>query len=100
MNNFLESSSIHGLNYISTTRKCVKLFWILVVFTGFTGAAILVHQSFQSWEESPVSTTIETRPIPEITFPKALATLVGELWYSRDWWPFRPSGGRLAVANT
>ena len=70
MNNFLDSSSIHGLNYISTTRKSVKLFWILVVFTGFTGAAILVHQSFQSWEESPVSTTIETRPIPELTFPK------------------------------
>ena len=21
----------------------------------------------------------------------ALATLVGELWYSRDWWPSRPS---------
>ena len=70
MNNFLESSSIHGLNYISTTRKCVKLFWILVVLTGFTGAVILVHQSFKAWEESPVSTTIETRPIPEITFPK------------------------------
>ena len=70
MNNFLESSSIHGLNYISTTRKCVKLFWILVVFTGFTGAAILVHQSFKAWEESPVSTTIETRTIPELTFPK------------------------------
>ena len=68
MNNFLESSSIHGLNYISTTRKCVKLFWILVVLTGFTGAVILVHQSFK--EESPVSTTIETRPIPELTFPK------------------------------
>ena len=30
---------------------------------------------------------------------ETLATLVGELWYSRDWWPFRPSGGRLAVAN-
>ena len=29
----------------------------------------------------------------------SLATLVGELWYSRDWWPSRPSGGRLAVAN-
>ena len=29
--NFLESSTIHGLSYISTTRKYVRVFWILVV---------------------------------------------------------------------
>ena len=28
---FLESSTIHGLTYISTTKKCARLFWILVV---------------------------------------------------------------------
>ena len=69
-NNFLESSTIHGLSYISTTRKYVRLFWILVVITGFTGAGVLIYQSFQAWEDSPVSTTIETLPIAEITLPK------------------------------
>ena len=67
---FLESSTIHGLGYISISRKYVRLFWSIVVMAGFTGAGILIYQSFQSWEESPVKTTIETRPIEEMTFPK------------------------------
>ena len=67
---FLESSTIHGLSYISTERQYVRLFWITVAMVGFTGAGVIIHQSFQSWAESPVKTTIETRPIKEITFPK------------------------------
>ena len=67
---FLESSTIHGLAYIATGRKYVRLFWILVVIGGFTGAGVLIYQSFQSWDESPVKTTIETLPITEIKLPK------------------------------
>ena len=68
--NFLESTTIHGLNYISTTRKLVRLFWIIVVIGGFTGAGILIHTAFQSWADSPVKTTEETLPITDIIFPK------------------------------
>ena len=67
---FLESSTIHGLAYIATGRKFVRLFWIFVVFVGFTGAGVIIYQSLQSWADSPVKTTIETHPITEITFPK------------------------------
>ena len=67
---FLESSTIHGLTYISTGSKYVRLSWVLVVIAGFTGAGVMIYQSFQSWDESPVKTTIETRPIKEINFPK------------------------------
>ena len=67
---FLESSTIHGLAYISNTRRLVKLFWIGIVVAGFLGAAIIIYQSFQSWEESPVKTTLETLPMRNITFPK------------------------------
>ena len=70
LKDFLENSTIHGLVYISTTKGLSRLFWALVVFTGFSGAGILIYQSFQSWAESPISTTIETLPISEITFPK------------------------------
>ena len=66
---FLESSTIHGLTYIGTGRKYVRLFWILVVIGGFTGAGVLIYQSFQSWSDSPVKTTIDTHPITDITFP-------------------------------
>ena len=67
---FLESSSIGGLNQIAAGRRYVRLFWILVVTSGFIGAGYLIYQSFQSWNESPVKTTIESHPIAEITFPK------------------------------
>ena len=68
--NYLESSTVHGLFYIGTTRRLVKLFWVFVVLTGFIGAGILIQQSFQSWQDSPVKTTIEIRPISEVTLPK------------------------------
>ena len=68
--NFLESSTIHGLTYISTTKRLIKLFWILVVIGGFTGAGVLIYQSFQTWDESPVTTTVETSHIKDIKFPK------------------------------
>ena len=67
---FLESSTIHGVNHISTAGKYGRLLWVLIVFTGFTGAGIMIYESFQAWEESPVTTTVETMPITEITFPK------------------------------
>ena len=67
---FLESSTMHGLGYIPRTRKYARLFWILVVLAGFSTAGYLIQQSFQSWAESPVKTTVETLPISEITFPK------------------------------
>ena len=71
LRSFLETSTIHGLVYISTTKKrFVKLCWILIVIGGFTGAGVMIYNSFLSWAESPVKTTIETLPISEITFPK------------------------------
>ena len=66
---FLESSTIHGLSHISTTRRLIRLFWMFVVLTGFTVAAVMIQQSFSSWADSPISTTLETRPITEIDFP-------------------------------
>ena len=67
---FLESSTIHGLNYISTTRKYVRVFWMLVVLAGFIGAGYMIQTSFQSWADSPIKTTVETLPISELKFPK------------------------------
>ena len=67
---FLESSTIHGLNFISTTRRYVRVFWILVVLAGFTTAAYLINTSFQAWADSPIKTTVETLPMVEIKFPK------------------------------
>ena len=70
MKAFLESSTIHGLSYMSTNRKYARLFWTFVVISGFSAAIILIYQSFQAWSSSPITTTIETLSITDITFPK------------------------------
>ena len=67
---FLESSTIHGLSYISTTQKYARLFWTLVVISGFTVAFLIIKESLNSWSGSPIKTTVETLPISNITFPK------------------------------
>ena len=66
---FLESSTIHGLYHISSSRKCSRLFWIVIVIGGFTGAAYQIWASFNNWNLSPIVTTIETRPISELKLP-------------------------------
>ena len=67
---FLEASTIHGMVYISTTTKLIRVFWVLVVIAGFTGAGVLIYQSFQDWDESPITTSIDTLPISKLPFPK------------------------------
>lgn len=37
---------------------------------GFCAAGFLINESFQSWADSPVKTTIETLPISDLKFPK------------------------------
>ena len=36
---------------------------------GFSGAGYLIYTSFDNWNQSPISTTIETLPISQINFP-------------------------------
>ena len=67
---FLESSTIHGLVYISTTRTPLsKVLWIGVVIGGFITAGVLINSSFTEWEKSPIATTIEKYPISKVVFP-------------------------------
>ena len=67
---YLESSTVHGLSYIASTKRYVRIFWILVVIAGFSGATYLIYESFLSWKQNPISTTIETLPMSLIKFPK------------------------------
>ena len=46
LRSFLEASTIHGLVYISTTKKFIKIFWILVVTLGFTVACYMIREAF------------------------------------------------------
>ena len=66
---FLESSSIHGLSQISTNRRYFRILWIFVVIASFLTAGAMIKQNLSSWFSNPISTTIETRPISDFTFP-------------------------------
>ena len=67
---FLESSTIHGLSYISTApTKASKALWLAIVVTGFCTAGYLINSSYKEWQASPVSTSITTHPISELDFP-------------------------------
>ena len=62
---FLDRSTIGGLNFISSTKNFAKIFWIIVVLTSFIVSFIEIHNLFQNWELNPIITTIETFPIRE-----------------------------------
>ena len=68
---YLSSSTIHGLYYIgSTNSRILKIFWIVIVFTGFSIAFNMILGSVSSWKKSPVISTIETKPISDARFPQ------------------------------
>ena len=67
---FLESSTIHGLSYISTTRRYARLLWMCIVIMGFSGAGYMIQEAFQNWAANPETTNIKTLPLSEITLPK------------------------------
>ena len=70
---FLENSTIHGLIFISTSSsRLVKLFWLVVVLTGFSTSLVLIVRNLSAWQQSPISTTISTRPIREVEFPSVI----------------------------
>ena len=89
---FLQSSTIHGLIYIASSRRNVRLFWLCVVTAGFIGAGLMIRQSFSEWASRPVSTTIETLPISGVPFPNisvcpprsSFTTLIPDLVMSRE----------------
>ena len=66
---FLDTSTIHGMSRISVSNGFSRLLWISIVIGGFSGEGFLIFESFKSWADSPISTTIETLPISQITFP-------------------------------
>ena len=67
---FLKSSTIHGLVHISTAKsKFERLAWVGIVLACFAIAVSMIASSYKEWQESPVSTTITTHPITDLEFP-------------------------------
>ena len=70
---FLETSTIHGLPRIASSRKkFLKLFWFLTIVVGFSFAGLLILNALLEYEENPFISTIETFPITQLNFPSII----------------------------
>ena len=68
---FLESSTIHGLAHIATGRSIyARIIWVLIVIACFSIGISLIDKAFYSWATTPIITTVDTRPISEVIFPE------------------------------
>ena len=56
-----------AITYLQTLKKGQIFSFAPCIFLC---AGILIYQSFASWAESPISTTIETLPIEKVKFPR------------------------------
>ena len=71
MEEYLSSSSIHGLVHIHNAKSgASKAAWVVIVTAGFATAAILISNAYGAWVESPVSTVVTIRPISDLQFPE------------------------------
>ena len=66
---FLDTSTIHGLAYISSTKGPPKVFWTTVVVCCFLTAGLMISSSFSNWFDNPIATTEKTLSVKEVTFP-------------------------------
>ena len=66
-----ETSTIHGLSYISEAKtKGAKIIWAITVLASFFTAGVLIRNSYRDWASSPISTSISTHPISSLIFPQ------------------------------
>ena len=70
LRDFLETSTIHGLAYISNVpSKTGKALWLTIVIAGFCTAGYLINSSYEEWESTPVATSISTHSISTLPLP-------------------------------
>ena len=68
---FFETSTIHGLVHISSSNNIlIKFIWTIIVIACFMTAGILIKGAFNSWDESPVASSVETFPVEDLNFPE------------------------------
>ena len=58
---FLETSTLHGLVYISKAESMWgRILWTVSVLLSLSLAVLLINNSFQDWSAQPVSSVIYT----------------------------------------
>ena len=69
---YFTTTTVHGFRYVVEGHNiCEKLFWIVLIVIGFSCSFKIIFDSFDSWEQTPLQTTIDrlSQPVQELHFP-------------------------------
>ena len=67
LSEYLESTSIHGLAYLSEAKEIlVKSLWFVCISISFSTAAYFIHASFVGWEDNPAVVTAVGPAVVEV----------------------------------
>ena len=67
---FCTSSTIHGTYFwVAGGSFMSRMLWVLIVLMGIISATWIIRNSFHSWKEHPVITSVMQKSIEEIHFP-------------------------------
>ena len=70
LNDFLSSTSVHGLPYIHRSQsRTTRIIWTVLVAGALITATELLVQTVGDWDTKYISTTLETRGIENYPFP-------------------------------
>ena len=72
MEQFLESTTVHGFLYLNRRNSIsARLFWSGIILTGFSIAGYRIYNSFIDWEANQTIPTLESiaTPIQTVHFP-------------------------------
>ena len=73
---YFNDTTVHGFAYVVHGRNWLeKLFWIVLILTGFIMSGELFYSSCLGWNDTPLQTTIEKVDIPVQNYPFPAVTV-------------------------
>ena len=70
LGSLLSGSSIHGLSHLTPERSpTYRLVWLATIALAVGYGGSIIFESWRSWNESPVLTTMHPVPIKDIPLP-------------------------------
>ena len=70
LNDFLSTTSVHGLSYIHRSRpRTTRIIWTVLVAAALSTATLLLVETVWNWDTKYISTTVQTRGVESYPFP-------------------------------
>ena len=69
---YFSETTVHGFRYVVEGRNIFeRLLWVVFIAFGFGYSLVIISESFNSWKNNPVETTIGevSVPVQELPFP-------------------------------